>query len=179
MYNIFKSLKSGEIAGDDPWGAPSLEWSIPSPPPEHNFDTIPTVTSRYPLWDVKSPELTADVPHSRHDDERNDVALAGKKVGQFHDHMSAGTPEDGMNPNAYQASTKLSQKSAEELGIPMPYPTIKPLFVALFMTLMFACLLLIHKDKLVLAVGGIIVCATLMTSFLYGWLTSPLEPHHH
>ena len=137
------------------------------------------MTSRYPLWDVKSPELTADVPHSRHDDERNDVALAGKKVGQFHDHMSAGTPEDGMNPNAYQASTKLSQKTAEELGIPMPYPTIKPLFVALFMTLMFACLLLIHKDKLALAVGGIIVCATLMTSFLYGWLTSPLEPHHH
>ena len=53
------------------------------------------VTSRYPLWDVKSPELTAEVPHSRHDDERNDVALAGKKVGEFHDHMSAGTPEDG------------------------------------------------------------------------------------
>ena len=179
VYNLWVSRKNGEIAGNDPWGAPTLEWSIPSPPPEHNFDTIPTVTSRYPLWDVKSPELTADVPHSRHDDERNDVALAGKKVGQFHDHMSAGTPEDGMNPNAYQASTKLSQKSAEELGIPMPYPTIKPLFVALFMTLMFACLLLIHKDKLVLAVGGIILNATLMTSFLYGWLTSPLEPHHH
>jgi cytochrome c oxidase subunit 1 len=179
LYNLWVSRKNGEIAGNDPWGAPTLEWSIPSPPPEHNFDVIPTVTSRYPLWDVKSPELTADVPHSRHDDERNDVALAGKKVGQFHDHMSAGTPEDGMNPNAYQASTKLSQKTAEELGIPLPYPTIKPLFVALFMVLMFACLLLIHQDKLVLAVGGIIVNATLMTSFLYGWLTSPLEPHHH
>ena len=44
----------------------------------YNFDVIPTVTSRYPLWDVKSPELTADVPHSRHGDERNDVALGGK-----------------------------------------------------------------------------------------------------
>ena len=52
--------------------------------------------------------------------------------------------------------TKVSLKTAEELGIPMPYPTIKPLFVALFMTLMFACLLLIHKDKLQLAVTGII-----------------------
>ena len=41
----------------------------------------------------------------------------------------------------------------------MPYPTIKPLFVALFMTLMFACLLLIHEDKLQLAIVGVIVCA--------------------
>src|SRR6187551_1549997 len=60
MYNIWKSLKSGEVAGDDPWGAPSLEWSIPSPPPDYNFAVIPKVTSRYPLWDVKSPELTTD-----------------------------------------------------------------------------------------------------------------------
>src|SRR6188472_660479 len=62
MYNIFKSLKSGEVAGNDPWGAPSLEWSIPSPPPDYNFAKIPQVTSRYPLWDVKSPSLTTNVP---------------------------------------------------------------------------------------------------------------------
>ena len=41
----------------------------------------------------------------------------------------------------------------------MPYPTIKPLFVALFMTLMFGCLLLIHEDKLKLAITGVILCA--------------------
>ena len=51
-----------------------------------------------------------------------------------------------MNPNA-QASTSIA-KTAEELGIPLPYPTIKPLFVALFMTLMFGCLLLIHEGKI-------------------------------
>ena len=61
----------------------------------------------------------------------------------------------------------------------MPYPTIKPLFVALFMTLMFASLLLIHEGKLKLAVTGVILCAAAMTAFLYAWLTSPLEPHHH
>ena len=55
IYNIWYSRKNGEVAGDDPWGAPSLEWSIPSPPPEYNFAVIPTVTSRYPLWDIKSP----------------------------------------------------------------------------------------------------------------------------
>jgi cytochrome c oxidase subunit 1 len=178
-YNIFRSRKSGEIAGNDPWGAPSLEWSIPSPPPEYNFATIPTVTSRYPLWDLKSPELTTEVPHSKHGDERNDLSLGGRHVGAFHDHMSAGTPEGGINPNSRQASTKVSIKTAEELGIPMPYPTIKPLFVALFMTLMFGSLLLIHKDQLHTAVTLIILFAAAMTFMLYGWLTSPLEPHHH
>jgi cytochrome c oxidase subunit 1 len=179
FYNLWASRRNGEVAGNDPWGAPSLEWSIPSPPPEYNFATIPTVTSRYPLWDMKSPELTRDVPHSREDDERNDVSMGGKNVGHFRDHMSAGTPEGGVNPHARQASTKIDLKTAEELGIPIPYPTIKPLFVALFMTLMFGSLLLIHENKVQLAVIGIIVCAVAMTSFLYAWLTSPLEPDHH
>jgi hypothetical protein len=127
---------------------------------------------------VKSPGLVAEVPHSRHGDERSDVSVGGRHVGSMHDHMSAGTPEGGLNPNAHQASTKISLKTAEELGIPIPYPTIKPLFVALSMTLTFACLLLIHEDMLKTAVTGIIVCAAAMTSFLYAWLTSPLEPHH-
>jgi hypothetical protein len=61
----------------------------------------------------------------------------------------------------------------------MPYPTIKPLWVALFMTLMFASLLLIHKDKTTLAISGVLTFATLMTGMLYAWLTAPLEPHHH
>jgi cytochrome c oxidase subunit 1 len=178
-YNIWRSRKHGEVSGDDPWGAPSLEWSIPSPPPEYNFAVIPKVTSRYPLWDVKSPELTADVPHSKHGDERNEVAVGGRHLGAFHDHMSAGTPEGGINPHSVQAPTKVALKTAEELGIPMPYPTIKPLYVALFMTLMFGSLLLIHKDKTSLAITGIILFASAMTASLYAWLTSPLEPHHH
>src|SRR5437763_8149037 len=128
---------------------------------------------------MKSPELTRDVPHSREGDEHSDVVMGGKKVGQIQDHMSAGTPVGGVNPHSRQASSKVSLKTAEELGIPMPYPTIKPLFVALFMTLMFASLLLIHEDKLVLSVSLILVFAASMTGMLYAWLTSPLEPHHH
>ena len=177
--NIWWSRKRGAIAGDDPWGAPSLEWSIPSPPPDYNFETIPTVSSRYPLWDIKSPELTTEVPHSRHGDERLEVQVAGTPVGSFHDHMAAGTPEGGVNPNSRQASSKVSLKTAEQLGIPTPYPTIKPLFVALFMTLMFASLLFVHKDKVQLAVALVITCATSMAAFLCAWLTSPLEPGHN
>jgi cytochrome c oxidase subunit 1 len=52
VYNILRSRRSGVRAGPNPWGAPTLEWSIPSPPPVYNFAKIPRVTSRYPLWDA-------------------------------------------------------------------------------------------------------------------------------
>jgi cytochrome c oxidase subunit I len=51
LVNVAKSLKSGALAGANPWDAPTLEWSIPSPPPPYNFAVIPTVASRHPLWE--------------------------------------------------------------------------------------------------------------------------------
>jgi hypothetical protein len=68
--------------------------------------------------------------------------------------------------------------TAKQLGIPMPNPTIKPLFVALFMTFMFASLILIHKGKTPIAVSGVISFALLMTLTLYSWLLTPLEDPH-
>lgn len=56
FWNIFVSLRKGEIAGDNPWDAWTLEWATSSPPPLHNFDAIPPVRSRRPLWDLKHPE---------------------------------------------------------------------------------------------------------------------------
>ena len=50
LWNILASLRRGDIASGNPWGAPTLEWATASPPPPHNFDRIPLVTSRYPLW---------------------------------------------------------------------------------------------------------------------------------
>ena len=38
-------------AGANPWDGPTLEWSVPSPPPPYNFAVIPTVASRHPLWE--------------------------------------------------------------------------------------------------------------------------------
>ncbi|MFI5454770.1 MAG: cytochrome c oxidase subunit I [Isosphaerales bacterium] len=56
VYNIIVSLWKGEPAGDDPWDAWTLEWTTTSPPPTYNFEVIPHVRSRRPLWDLKHPD---------------------------------------------------------------------------------------------------------------------------
>ena len=45
MIYLLWSLRYGESAGDNPWGATGLEWRTPSPPPRENFDTVPVVTA--------------------------------------------------------------------------------------------------------------------------------------
>jgi cytochrome c oxidase subunit 1 len=56
VVNLLRSWKKGEVAGDDPWDAWTLEWSTTSPPAEYNFEIDPVVRSRRPLWDLKHPE---------------------------------------------------------------------------------------------------------------------------
>jgi cytochrome c oxidase subunit 1 len=55
-YNFIVSYWRGEIAGDDPWDAWTLEWATSSPPPPYNFEELPEVHSRRPLWDLKHPD---------------------------------------------------------------------------------------------------------------------------
>lgn len=50
LVNIVVSLRHGVVAGDNPWGAATLEWATSSPPPPYNFAPQPTVASGYPLW---------------------------------------------------------------------------------------------------------------------------------
>jgi heme/copper-type cytochrome/quinol oxidase subunit 3 len=52
VYNVVKSLLHGEPSGDNPWGGTSLEWFATSPPLAHNFETVPPVLGRRPLWDL-------------------------------------------------------------------------------------------------------------------------------
>jgi cytochrome c oxidase subunit I len=56
VANLLLSLRRGERAGDDPWDAWTLEWATTSPPAEYNFERLPEVHSRRPLWDLKHPE---------------------------------------------------------------------------------------------------------------------------
>ncbi len=55
-YNFIVSYWRGEVAGDDPWDAWTLEWATSSPPPVYNFEELPEVHSRRPLWDAKHPD---------------------------------------------------------------------------------------------------------------------------
>ena len=55
VWNIFQSLSRGEPAGENPWGAWTLEWATTSPPPVENFIRVPPVRGRRPLWDLAHP----------------------------------------------------------------------------------------------------------------------------
>ena len=130
FINVFRSLRRGKPAGPNPWGAGTLEWTLPSPVPAYNFATLPTVTARYPLW------------------EGHEADIQSAKINQQ------------------------SGKTAEDFGIVLPYDTIKPMLVALFLSLMFVAL--VFGRHLYLAAS-----AAAMVITLYAWLTSPLEPEHH
>ncbi len=101
IYNVYRSLRKGEVAGPDPWDGRTLEWKTSSPPPPYNFAVIPTVHSRDPLW--------------------------AEKYGELHEGMEAvseAKPPHQGNPSHGQHG------SGEVHGIHMPSPSYSPVVVA-------------------------------------------------
>jgi cytochrome c oxidase subunit 1 len=52
IANFVWHRSRGAIAGNNPWGASTLEWATTSPPPVYNFADPPTVNGRDALWDA-------------------------------------------------------------------------------------------------------------------------------
>jgi cytochrome c oxidase subunit I len=56
IVNIYVSLRKREPSGDDPWEGHTLEWYTSSPPPRHNFRSLPPIRSFAPNFDHLHPE---------------------------------------------------------------------------------------------------------------------------
>jgi heme/copper-type cytochrome/quinol oxidase subunit 1 len=67
VANLVLSKFFGRPAGDNPWGADTLEWATTSPPPPGNFAEIPVVESREPSWEALPPADRAIVTGLRRD----------------------------------------------------------------------------------------------------------------
>ncbi len=61
IYFLY-SLKYGEVAGNNPWKATGLEWQTTSPPPTHNFEETPIVTTEPYHYGTESEEEVPVVP---------------------------------------------------------------------------------------------------------------------
>ena len=175
VFNFFKSRRSGAIAGNDPWGAPTIEWSIPSPVPEYNFAKLPTITSRYPMWDMKSPAMTREVPHSRSGDENIEISAFGQDTGLDIEAPGGNEPQA---PREAGPHIETETYTAAELGIPMPSSTIKPLLVAVAMVVMVSGMLFLDNESKIVALVLMIGGAIAMAGMLVAWLSTPLEEHH-
>jgi cytochrome c oxidase subunit 1 len=61
LVNVFVSLRAKVPAGNDPWGeGQTLEWWTTSPPPAHNFTSLPEITSYAPLLDLRRREAEGE-----------------------------------------------------------------------------------------------------------------------
>ncbi|NUN03682.1 MAG: cbb3-type cytochrome c oxidase subunit I, partial [Bryobacteraceae bacterium] len=56
LVYLFWSMRYGERASSNPWGATSLEWQTPSPPPTENFTVTPVVTEEAYTYSHEAPE---------------------------------------------------------------------------------------------------------------------------
>jgi cytochrome c oxidase subunit 1 len=200
IVNLMRTRKSAPV-GQDPWDARTLEWSIPSPPPEHNFDVIPLVTARDDWWHQKYEEDEEGRPVPRQRSEREEQeeaevltqsvdakAAAGDGQGASDGRAGAGGGEGEGEHEAEHAGDDGDQHAdphADPHGdghgdghgggehIHMPSPSYWPLVASIGLAII--CYGLIYRTWAVSVLGAIWVLGS-----LYSWAlepsTAPEEP---
>jgi cytochrome c oxidase subunit 1 len=53
LVAVWQALRRPADAPDNPWGGYTLEWATTSPPPTHNFTSLPPIRSNRPLFDAR------------------------------------------------------------------------------------------------------------------------------
>jgi cytochrome c oxidase subunit 1 len=167
IVNILASRKGPKV-GPDPWDARTLEWSVPSPPPEHNFDVIPLVTARDDLWHRKyeEDEDGRPVPRRRSEAEegRERERVLDATDGEAADgQASAEAAEGGHAPDAAEHG---DGDAAHREHIHMPSPSYWPVLAAFGLPIIAYGL--IYKFLPVCLLGGVWVLAS-----LYAWALEP------
>src|SRR3954451_4304216 len=131
--NVLKTRRKTQDVGDDPWDARTLEWTIPSPPPEYNFKEVPFVTSRDELWHRKYTE-DENGRSVRREVTLDQPALPGTAVEpstEAHegpDHMQG--DEGHGDPDHGDAGHGDADHEEHEPHIHMPSPSYWPLITA-------------------------------------------------
>jgi cytochrome c oxidase subunit I len=76
-WNVYRSYRFGEICTvDDAWGfGNSLEWATTSPPPRHNFTSIPRIRSERPAFEYHYPHLLERLKAEAHGGRQSPASL--------------------------------------------------------------------------------------------------------
>ncbi len=105
LYNVWKSRKAPLVQSDDPWGwGRSLEWATSSPPPRHNFTSLPRIRSESPAFDLHHPEVALmEIDQNGKVNEEGNVADTAEMSGR-REHLQG--QATGDSPQGDQRSSQ-------------------------------------------------------------------------
>ena len=95
VWNVLRSCNYGErTSADDPWGyGNSLEWATSSPPPRHNFLSLPRVRSERPAFELHHPQMVDRLRAEAHPQRRWEPL----QDSESSPHVAIGTPSTDPN----------------------------------------------------------------------------------